>query len=136
MLHRAILGSLERFIGVYLEHTAARLPAWLAPTQVRILNVTDKQKDYCKELYLQLKQQGVRVHLDDRAEKLGFKIREAQLDKTPYMVIIGDNELDAQNISVRLRSGKNVNGISKDEFFNKLTNEILDRELTSPWEDK
>lgn len=133
MLHRAILGSLERFIGVYLEHTAGHLPTWLAPTQVAILSVTDAQNDYCLELEKKLKAEGVRVEFDQRSEKLGFKIREAQLQKIPYMLVIGDKEKAAGNISVRLKSGATRYGLSVSEFVSKLKCEILERNLQSPW---
>ena len=133
MLHRAILGSLERFIGVYLEHTAGHLPTWMSPTQVRILNLTDHQLDYCGELYKSLKDKGVRVHLDDRAEKLGYKIREAQLQKTPYMLIIGEKEQEAGTISVRLRSGITKYGLNKEDFFKTLLVEIKERQLVGPY---
>lgn len=133
MLHRAILGSLERFIGVYLEHTAGHMPLWLAPTQIRILNVTDDQLNYCQELYQKLNSLGFRTHLDDRAEKLGYKIREAQLQKTPYMLIIGDKEKDAGTVSVRLRNGKMKLGLTQDEFFDVIVKELKAREIKSPW---
>jgi threonyl-tRNA synthetase len=135
MLHRAILGSFERFIGVYLEHTAGRLPTWLSPVQVRILNVTDAQLDYCKHLEEKLKAEGVRVWLDDRSEKLGYKIREGQMQKVPYLMIIGDKEKEAGNISVRLGNGQNVNGLSWNDFLSGLKKEIKERELFSPWFD-
>tara|TARA_B100001248_G_scaffold261981_1_gene255363 strand:+ start:13753 stop:15690 length:1938 start_codon:yes stop_codon:yes gene_type:complete len=134
MLHRAILGSFERFIGVYIEHTAGKFPAWLAPVQVQILNVTDAQKAYCEELESKLKNSGLRVHFDQRNEKLGYKIREATLKKVPYMMIIGDQELDAKNVSLRLRNGKNVNAIALDEFIASIKNEVRDRQLNSPYE--
>jgi threonyl-tRNA synthetase len=133
MLHRAILGSLERFIGVYLEHCAGHLPTWLAPVQVQILNVTDRQLEYCRELAQTLKAAGVRVHLDERGEKLGFKIREAQLAKVPYMLIIGDKEVDAKSISIRLRNGQTQSGLTQTEFVETLTQEINNRLLHSPW---
>ena len=129
MLHRAILGSFERFIGVYLEHTSGHLPFWLSPTQLRLLNVTDKQLDYCIHLEKELKQLGFRAHLDSRNEKLGFKIREAQMLKVPYMLIIGDKERDTQTVSVRLSSGEMINNISKNEFFETIQNERKERAL-------
>jgi threonyl-tRNA synthetase len=134
MLHRAILGSFERFIGVYLEHTAGHLPIWLSPTQVRVLNVTDKQLDYCKHLESEMKRIGVRAHLDGRNEKLGFKIREAQMQKVPYMLIIGDKEKDTDTVSVRLSSGGVVNSLKKDEFFKIVVEDNKTRRLKSPLE--
>lgn len=136
MLHRAILGSFERFIGVYLEHTAGALATWLAPTQVRILNVTDSQLDYCKHLEQELKKRKIRVHFDGRSEKLGFKIREAQMQKVPYMLIIGDKEKDSDTVSIRLRNGQNVNAIKKADFIESVANEIKSRQLQSSyWDD-
>ena len=131
MLHRAILGSLERFIGVYLEHTAGRLPMWLSPTQVQILNVTDRQDAFCREIEKDMRAAGWRVHYDNRSEKLGFKIREAQLKKVPYMLIIGDKELESGQLSVRLRSGEVINGVDRQEFLDKLNQEIKERSLES-----
>lgn len=131
MLHRAILGSVERFIGVYLEHTAGHLPVWMTPTQVKILNVTDRQNEYCQKLYKSLKSEGVRVEFDDRSEKLGFKIREAQLQKVPYMLIIGDQELESETLAVRLKSGKNIANVKVDDFIRTLKAEIENRELES-----
>lgn len=127
MLHRAILGSFERFIGVYLEHTAGHMPTWLSPTQVRILNVTSDQQDYCEHIYKHLKEKGIRVHLDDRSEKLGYKIREGQMQKTPYMLIIGKQEKDAETVSVRLRTGDLVNQLTLEAFTTSLQIEIQTR---------
>ena len=133
MLHRAILGSLERFIGIYIEHCAGHFPTWLAPVQVQILNVTGRQSAYCDSLTAQLKARGVRVHFDDRNEKLGYKIREAQLQKIPYMLIIGDSEMDTNLVSVRLRNGQTVNNIPVAEFIDKVATEIKERSLSGPF---
>ncbi len=133
ILHRAILGSLERFIGVYIEHCAGRFPTWLAPVQVQILNVTERQDAYCRELEASLKNLGVRVHFDGRGEKLGFKIREAQLQKVPYMIVVGDNEVSARVVSIRLRTGETVNNLTFEQFSEALIKEIKGRELTSPY---
>ena len=134
MLHRAILGSLERFIGVYLEHTAGRLPTWLAPEQVVIMNLNDSQLDYCHALLKELKAQGIRAKVDARSESLKFKIREAQLNQIPYMLTIGDKEVTAESVSVRLRTGETKYGISKQEFIEVLLSEVRDRALISPWQ--
>lgn len=131
MLHRAILGSLERFIGVYLEHTAGRLPLWMAPTQVQILNVSEAQTEYCKNIESTLRQAGVRVRFDDRNEKLGFKIREAQLEKVPYMVIIGDKEVESSTVSVRNREGKMSSGISLIKWVATITDDIENKVFSS-----
>jgi threonyl-tRNA synthetase len=136
MLHRAILGSLERFIGVYLEHTAGRLPLWMSPQQVRILNVTDNQKPYCEELLKSFKEMGVQAQFDSRAEKLGFKIREAQLDKITYMVIIGDKEMENGEISVRDLNGKMVSGISMMKFLALLSQDLEEKVFESKILDK
>lgn len=132
MLHRAILGSLERFIGVYLEHTAGHLPTWLSPVQVKILSLTDRQLSYCHELKVKLEEFGLRVEFDDRSEKLGFKIREAQLEKVPYMLIVGDKEVEASTVTVRLRSGQVVEGMQSEEFIQTVLDEIQNRKLLSP----
>ena len=108
MVHRAILGSLERFIGVLTEHFAGAFPAWLAPVQARIVNVTDAQLDYVKEMKSRLAAAGIRVEADTRNEKLGFKIREAQMAKIPYVLVVGDKEVADGGFSVRLRSGENI----------------------------
>lgn len=131
MLHRAILGSLERFIGVYLEHTAGHLPPWLAPTQVKILNITDRVNGFCEELQSLFKDNRVRVEFDKRNEQLKFKIREAQLQKVPYMVIVGDKEAEAKTVSLRLRDGSEHKGITVDELLKLITNDINERKLQS-----
>jgi threonyl-tRNA synthetase len=133
MLHRAILGSLERFTAVYLEHTAGKLPLWLSPTQICIMNVTDAQAEYCKSLEEQLKAAGFRVESDLRSEKLGFKIREAQLQKIPYMLTIGDKEKDSNTVSFRLRSGETKNQVSTQDFISHLKNEVTTHQLLSEW---
>jgi threonyl-tRNA synthetase len=132
MLHRAILGSLERFIGVYLEHTAGHLPTWLSPVQVQILNVTDRVNAFCEELQSQLHAARVRVEFDRRNEKLNYKIREAQLQKVPYMVIVGDKEAETKTVSLRLRDGSNHNGLSVDQFMKTILEDIQQRQLQSP----
>lgn len=131
MLHRAILGSLERFIGVYLEHTAGHLPLWLAPQQVALLTVTDRQLDYARQLETLFKAAGLRAAVDERGEKLGYKIREAQLQKVPYMVILGDKELENQTVSVRLKNGKTIESLPVQEFIERLVHEIKERKLES-----
>lgn len=108
MIHRALMGSLERFIGVMIEHYGGAFPVWLAPVQARIMNITDSQGEYVQELYRFLRHAGLRVEADDRNEKLNYKIREAQLAKIPYMLIIGDKEVESRTVTVRLRSGQNL----------------------------
>ncbi len=133
MLHRAILGSLERFIGIYIEHTSGKFPTWLAPEQVYVLNVTDRQEEYAKEILKRLRGQGVRVHFDDRNEKLGFKIREAQLARVPYMLVIGDQEVQNRTVTLRLNSGAQISALQLEEFERLLVAEIRERRLESPW---
>ncbi len=131
MLHRAVLGSLERFISVYLEHTAGNLPVWLMPTQVMILNVTDRVNDFCHMMLGEMKQSGLRVEFDQRSEKLNFKIREAQLRKVPYMLIVGDKEAEAKTVSIRLRDGTIHNDIEWNKALNMIKENIKQRKLTS-----
>lgn len=131
MLHRAILGSLERFIGVYLEHCAGHLPPWLAPVQVTVLNVTDRVNPFCEELIQLLKKNNIRAEFDRRNEKLNFKIREAQLQKIPYMVVVGDREADQKMVSVRTRDGQTHPNLSVDKLLQILTDDIRQRRLQS-----
>ncbi len=125
MIHRALMGSLERFIGVLIEHYAGVFPTWLAPVQVRIMNITDSQIDYSEKVYRQLRKVGFRVEKDVRNEKLNYKIREAQVAKTPYMLIIGDNEKADGTVTVRLRDGKNLPAMSIDDFIDKIRAEVV-----------
>lgn len=129
MLHRAILGSLERFIGVYLEHTAGHLPPWLAPVQVSILNVTDRVNPFCEELVGLLKAEKVRVEFDRRNEKLNYKIREAQLQKVPYMIIVGDREAENRTVSLRLRDGSEHKNLPVEHVKEMIINDIKERLL-------
>ncbi len=123
MIHRALMGSLERFIGVLIEHYAGVFPLWFAPVQARILNITDDQADYCQKVYEQLRKGGVRIEKDVRNEKLNYKIREAQLAKIPYMLIVGDKEMETGTVTVRLRDGKNLPPLSVQEFAAKIAEE-------------
>ena len=115
MVHRAILGSLERFIGVLTEHYAGAFPTWLAPVQAKILTVTDAQNAFAEEACETLMKQGIRAEVDTRNEKLGFKVREAQLAKIPYILVVGDKEVEARSVNVRLRTGENLGVKSLDE---------------------
>ena len=135
MLHRAILGSLERFIGVYLEHVAGHLPAFMAPIQVSILNVTDRVNPFCEDLKAKLQARGVRVEFDARNEKLNFKIREAQLQKIPYMLVVGDKEAEDKTISLRLSDGTNIAAMPLDDFITKLLRDISERRLTTTFKE-
>jgi len=124
MLHRAVLGSIERFIAILLEHCAGAFPLWLAPVQLKILTVTDNQMEYAKTVFDQLRAAGWRVELDGRNEKLGYKIREAQLAKIPYAVVIGDKEAEAQIVAPRRRGGENLTPLPLGEFIERLRGEV------------
>lgn len=117
MVHRVILGAIERFVGVLIEHFAGSFPLWLSPVQAVVLTVTDNQIPYAKEVFNTLRAAGVRVQKDFRNEKLGFKIREAQLQKMPYMLVIGDKEVETSTITPRFRDGKNLSPMKPDEFI-------------------
>jgi threonyl-tRNA synthetase len=129
MIHRALMGSLERFIGVLIEHHAGAFPVWLAPVQARILNITDDQIDYSLEVFEKLRRAGVRIEKDLRNEKLNYKIREAQVAKLPYMIIIGDQEKNAEQITVRLKNGKNLPAMSVEEFIETVKKENKSAQL-------
>lgn len=120
MLHRVILGSIERFIGVLIEHYAGSFPLWLSPVQAIVLNVTDNQAAYAQQVFEQLRESGVRVELDVRNEKLGFKIREAQMAKVPYMLVIGDREMESQTIAPRFRNGENLEAMAVADFVSMV----------------
>ncbi len=125
MIHRALMGSLERFIGVLIEHYAGVFPLWFAPVQARIMNITDAQADYCNEVYAKLRKAGIRIEKDLRNEKLNYKIREAQMAKVPYMLIIGDKEKENNTVTVRLRDGKNIADMQIDDFAKKINDECV-----------
>ena len=127
MIHRVAFGSIERFIGILIEHYAGKFPVWLAPTQVRILPISDKYNDYTNEVKNRLFEKGIRVEVDDRTEKTGFKIREAQLQKIPYMLIVGEKEQEENTVSVRSRDKGEVGSINLDEFIEIITKEIEER---------
>ena len=120
MLHRVILGAIERFMGVLIEHYAGAFPVWLSPVQAVLLTVTDKQIPYGEEVYNQLIDAGIRVERDFRNEKLGYKIREAQMQKTPYMLVIGDREVDSKTVSPRQRDGENLASLSINDFISLI----------------
>ena len=124
MLHRVIFGSIERFIGVLIENYAGAFPTWLAPVQVKILPIADSHKEYALKVKEQLEDVGIRVELDDRNEKIGYKIREAQLEKVPYMLILGDKEKEANSVGVRSRKDGDIGAMPIDEFIAKVVEEI------------
>ncbi|MCC8128729.1 MAG: threonine--tRNA ligase [Clostridiales bacterium] len=120
MIHRVVLGSIERFIGVITEHFAGAFPAWLAPVQVKVLPVTDRAADYADQVEHKLTAAGYRVEVDHRSEKLGYKIREAQGQKIPYMIVVGDKDMENQTVSIRHRSGKDLGAMSQEDFLTLL----------------
>ena len=124
MIHRVVLGSIERFIGVITEHFAGAFPAWLAPVQVKVLPVTDRAEAYAKEVSAKLDAAGFRVEVDERNEKIGKKIREATLEKIPYMLVVGDRDMENQTVSVRHRSGEDKGAMSLDAFATMLKEEV------------
>ena len=124
MIHRALMGSLERFIGVLIEHYAGVFPLWFAPVQARILNITDDQAEYGEQVFKQLRKAGLRIEKDLRNEKLNYKIREAQVAKIPYMLIIGDKEKEEATVTVRLRNGKNLSPMSIADFAALVETEV------------
>ncbi|MGZ4970618.1 MAG: threonine--tRNA ligase [Methylobacter sp.] len=128
MLHRAILGSLERFIGILIEQHAGTFPLWLSPVQVVVLNITDRHAEYASKIMLDLEKQGIRVKIDLRNEKIGFKIREHSMQRVPYLVIIGDKELEQQSITVRTQKGDDLGSLSVHEFTERLKQEITGRQ--------
>jgi threonyl-tRNA synthetase len=127
MLHRAILGSFERFIGILIEHYAGAMPPWLAPQQVSVLNITDNQGEYCQNLAQNLKSKGFRAVADLRNEKIGFKIREHTLHKVPYLLVVGDKEVEAKTVAVRTRKGEDLGVMSIDAFIEILEGGIAQR---------
>lgn len=124
VIHRAILGTFDRFMCFLIEETKGAFPLWLAPTQVKLLTISDKQIDYAKLVEEKLQAKGIRVSLDDRSEKIGYKIREAQLQKVPYMLVIGDKEVEANAVGVRSRTDGDIGQIKLDEFVNKIEDEV------------
>ena len=124
LIHRALFGSFERFIGIITEHFAGAFPAWLAPVQVKVLPISDNQKAYAEKVVAELAASGIRVELDDRQEKIGYKIREAQLSKVPYMLILGEKEVEAGAVGVRARKEGDIGAMPINDFISKLQEEI------------
>jgi threonyl-tRNA synthetase len=123
MLHRAIVGSLERFIGILLENHAGALPPWLAPVQAVVLTITENQAAYAEGLVAELKRRGLRVQGDLRNEKISYKIREHSLQKVPYLLVVGDKEMQAKTVAVRARGGEDLGVMSLDAFADRLQKE-------------
>ena len=124
LIHRALFGSFERFIGIITEHFAGAFPVWLAPVQVKVLPISDNQKEYANKVVADLENKGLRVELDDRQEKIGYKIREAQLQKVPYMLILGEKEVEANAVGVRARKEGDIGAMKIEEFISKIEDEV------------
>jgi threonyl-tRNA synthetase len=127
MLHRAILGSIERFIGILIEHHAGAFPLWLAPVQAVVMNITDRQADFCKEVAKSLQDKGFRVEIDLRNEKIGFKIREHTLQRTPYLLVVGDREVENRSVALRTRSGEDLGSVPLGELIQRFEAEVTQR---------
>ena len=128
MIHRVVFGSIERFIGILIEHYAGRFPAWLAPVQVKILSVSEKSRPYGNKVYEELRKNGIRCEIDNRDEKIGYKIREAQLEKVPYMLVLGEKESDDGTVvAVRSRDKGDLGAVKTEEFISGLLKEISDK---------
>ena len=127
MIHRACFGSMERFIGILTEHYAGAFPTWMAPVQVKILPISEKHVEYAKELAKQMHRDYVRVEVDERSEKIGYKIRQAQMAKVPYMLVVGDKEVEEGTVNVRKHGGDELGSVPFDEFFNSIKIEIKER---------
>jgi threonyl-tRNA synthetase len=127
MLHRAILGSFERFIGILIEHYAGSLPVWLSPIQVVVMNITDKHSEFVKEVRDSLEKNGFRVKSDLRNEKITYKIRDHSMHKVPYLLVVGDRELKENTISVRARGAKDLGSMSVKEFSSMLSKDVKNK---------
>ncbi|MDO4441763.1 MAG: His/Gly/Thr/Pro-type tRNA ligase C-terminal domain-containing protein, partial [Moraxella sp.] len=132
MLHRAILGSFERFIGILIEHYAGWFPAWLAPQQVVVMNITDKQADNVADTVKALTDKGYRAIADVRNEKIGFKIRERTLERIPFMLVLGDKEVESGTVNVRTREGENLGSMSLSDFMSVLDTAIEKKGRVEP----
>lgn len=127
MIHRAIFGSIERFIGILIEHFAGKFPLWLAPTQVKILPITDRALDYANGVYKKLADAGIRCDVDKRNEKIGYKIREAKMEKVPYVLVVGDKEAEDGTVNVNKRGVEEKYTESLDKFVKKVVKESADK---------
>ena len=129
MIHRVVFGSIERFIGILIEHFAGAFPLWLAPEQVRILPISERHHEKAREVYRQLFDAGLRVELDERSEKIGYKIREAQLQKIPYMLVIGDKEAESGTVFVRRRGEGDTGAVETEAFIETALAEIKAKKM-------
>ena len=133
MIHRALLGSLERFFGILVEHFAGNFPLWLSPIHVKLANITELEEDYANEICQKLKAQGIRAEVDARSDTIGLKVRDAALEKVPYLIIVGKKEKAENLISIRLRGNKNISDLKLDDFIGSLKTEISERKLTGEY---
>ncbi|GFP28719.1 threonine--tRNA ligase, partial [Candidatus Hakubella thermalkaliphila] len=124
MIHRALLGSIERFLGILLEHYAGALPLWLSPVQVRVMTIGERFSEYARKVERRLKDEDIQVEVDDRNESIAKKVRDAQVEKIPYMVIIGENEVKKGSVSVRTRFGEDKRDLNLEEFLEKVKEKI------------
>ena len=127
MIHRACFGSMERFIGILTEHYAGAFPTWMAPIQVKILPISEKHVEYAKDLAKQMHRDYVSVEVENRSEKIGYKIRQAQMAKVPYMLVVGDKEVEEGTVNVRKHGGDELGSVPFEEFFNSIKIEIKER---------
>jgi len=127
MVHRAIFGSLERFMGILIEHYGGAFPTWLAPIQVQIIPIADRHIDYATFLHSELSESGIRSGVDSRSERMNAKVRDAQMAKVPYMFIVGDREVESESVGVRLRSGEDLGALSLNEIKKRISSEVEDK---------
>jgi threonyl-tRNA synthetase len=129
VIHRVVYGSIERFIGILIEHFAGRFPTWLAPTQVKFIPVADRHIEYCEKLKSTLEEKNLQVEIDGRSEGVGYKIREAQLEQVPYMIIVGDDEVEGEKLSIRSRDAGELGKQTIDEFIDHIVKEIENKDM-------
>jgi threonyl-tRNA synthetase len=127
MLHRAILGSLERFIGILIEHYAGAFPVWLSPVQIRVMTIAERHNGYALKVVERFKKEGFRVESDLRTEKIGYKIREAEMMKIPYVFVVGDKEMETEQIAVRMRGRQDLGAQTADAMIGRITQEIAQK---------
>jgi threonyl-tRNA synthetase len=129
VIHRVIYGSLERFVGILIEHFAGAFPVWLSPVQAKIIPITDAQHEYSNQVLTKLREQGIRAEIDDRPEKMQAKIRDAQMEKVPFMLVIGGREVESGSVAVRQRDGQDLGAIKVDEFLAQIKDQINTKSL-------
>ena len=129
MIHRAVVGSMERFMGILIEHFAGKFPLWIAPVQTIILPISDKFNEKAEELRVRLEEEGIRTEVDNRSEKIGFKIREAQLNKIPYSLVLGEKEIENDKVALRIRDLGDQGVLDTDEFIKMAKEKIKSKEI-------